>query len=68
MTDEKKSFGDVADEIDNVLHATMLAIPAAEHLRQIRHILPKWRDYLRLAHLNHTSEWPWADQPSDEYD
>lgn len=60
QTEQSEKIGQLADEIENILHATMLPMPVKFHFDQLVQRLPEWRDKLRAIYVAETGENPWA--------
>lgn len=56
-------LGMAADDIDNLLGAMQLPVPAQVHLDGLRATLPKIRDRLRAVYVAEMGENPWEHTP-----
>jgi hypothetical protein len=59
--DSTVALGEAADTLDNLCHATMLPMPAAFHLEQLKAALPEVVKRLRAVYVAETGEDPWSD-------
>lgn len=56
-----EEIGLEADNVDNILHATNLPLPAEFHVEQMKDALARLRDRLRSLHIEASRNNPWKD-------
>lgn len=62
VTDEQlNELGEMADEIDNLVGATQLAMPPAFHLQQLQHALPQLSEKIKALVVAIGGEDPWKE-------
>lgn len=59
-----EAVGTAADDIDNLLAAMSLPLPAQLHLDALKASLPEIRDRLRLVYKTEVGDDPWEGKPS----
>lgn len=62
--DQLASLGEIADTIDNLSHATKIALPAEAHLEALRPALEELCDRLRRLYVAVSGQNPWKHRPS----
>lgn len=58
-----EKIGQLADRVDNLVHALQLPLPPVLHVQQLREVLLQIRDALRLVYTEQMGEDHWETPP-----